>query len=252
MKRWTRKKLIAAALVAALALAGQSTAAQLSVASARQLPVLASWARCGGTATAALNGASVTISGLASSCDNASISVHVHSASGVQTASGTASGGGATLTLPSSPGTVDAVLVRVDTWALATTWSQTFLPVVSCAAIAGSGTCEATVTALTSWGYPTLNNYLLSVQVSSTSKTPVKWQVTLNLSHSSLPFVATDLSDTQSGLVKVSATSCSTTPRTVTVKGTTGWGNYDQVSVSNTVSMQVQGTLFGSGGLINC
>jgi hypothetical protein len=102
------------------------------------------------------------------------------------------------------------------------------------------------------WGYPTPTDYLISATVSSSSATPVTWQVTINLSSSDLPFLATNLSDNQGGLVKVSATSCSASPRTVTVKGTTSWGNYHQVQAGQTANLQVHGTLSGTGDLLSC
>lgn len=251
--RW-RKTLAALATLAAVASLGVSAAAQLHLEPTAGAAFAQKWGRCGGQVTATITGASVAVTGIDTGCSGTTLIVYVRSGSTTLTASGTASGTSLTLTLPSAPDTVGGALVTADTWPLPTTWEKiaTTLPLVSCAPVSGNGTCTATVTGITSWGYPTLSDYNLNVTVSSTSDTAVTWQVTINLSSPDLPFVASDLSDTQGGLVKISASSCSASPRTVTVKGTTGWGNYHKVKPGQTSNLQVHGSTSGSGGLLDC
>ena len=233
---------------------GTSAAAQLDLQKTTSAPLAQTWSRCSGPVTATVTGSSVSVTGLDAACSGASLVTYVRSGSTTLTASGKASGTSATLTLVSAPGTVSGVLVTADTWPLPTTWSQTqtTLPAVSCAPVSGNGTCAATITGITSWGYPTLSDYNLNVTVSSTSETAVTWQVTINLSSTDLPFEATDLSDNQGGLVKVDSSSCSASPRTVTVRGTTNWGNYHKVKPGQSANLQVHGSTSGSGGLLNC
>ncbi len=251
--RW-RSTLASLAALAAVASLGVSAAAKLSLQNSAGSPLFQTWSRCSGQVKATITGASVTVTGIDSACSGKTLAAYVRSGSSTLTASATVSGSTVTLTLPSAPATVSGALVTAGTWPLPTVWeqTQTTLPAVSCSAISGTGTCTATVTGITSWGYPTLSDYNLNVTVSSSSTTPVTWQVTINLSSTDLPFVASDLSDTQGGLVKVSATACSASPRTVTVKGTTSWGNYHQVQSGQSSNMQVHGMTSGSGGLIDC
>ncbi|MFT4109288.1 hypothetical protein [Propionicimonas sp.] len=251
--RW-RGALAVLAAVATVASLGASAAAQLDLRATASAPLAQKWTRCGGQVTATVTGASVAVTGIDTACAGTTVTAYVRAGSTTLTASGTASGTSATLTLPSTPGTVSGALVTAGTWPLPTTWAQTqtTLPAVSCAPVSGSGTCTAAVSGITSWGYPSLTDYNLNVTVSSSSSSAVTWQVTFNLSSSDLPFVASDLSDNQGGLVKVSASSCSASPRTVTVKGTTGWGNYHQVMSGQSSSLQVHATTSGSGGLLDC
>jgi hypothetical protein len=240
--------------LAAVASVGVSAAAKLNVQTGGGTPLIKAWSRCSGQVKATITGASVAVTGIDSACSGTTLVAYVRSGSSTMTASTTVSGTTATLTLPSAPATVSGAIVTAGTWPLPTVWEQTqsTLPAVSCSAASGTGTCTATVTGIDKWGYPTLSDYNLTVTVSSSSTTPVTWQVTINLSSIDLPFVASDLSDTQGGLVKVSATACSATPRTVTVKGTTSWGNYHQVQAGQTSSLQVHGATSGSGGLVDC
>lgn len=244
--------LVSAFLV--FAAVGLSAAAGMSLGATSRAPVIKGWSRCSGQVSAAVTGTTVNVSGIDADCSGKALAVYVHSATGTISATATASGSTAAFTLPSQPAGVDGVLVTAGTWPLPTAWSQpsAVLPAVACAPASGSGTCTATISDLNYWGWPTTSDYNLTVKVDSVSSTPVTWQVTINLSSADLPVLASDLSDTQGGLVKVSATSCAASPRTVTVKGTTGWGSYHQVKAGQTQTLQVHGFTSGSGGLINC
>lgn len=254
MKLRLRSALAVLAVLAAVASLGTSAAARLDLRATSGAPLALKWTRCGGQVTATVTGASVAVTGIDAACAGTTLTAYVRSGSTTLTASGTVSGTSATLTLPSTPDTVSGALLTAGTWPLPTNWRQTLttLPAVSCAPVSGSGTCAASVTGITAWPYPSLTDYNLNVTVSSTSASALTWQVTFNLSSSDLPFIASDLSDNQGGLVKVSASSCSASPRTVTVKGTTGWGNYHQVMSGQSSNLQVHGTTSGSGGLLDC
>lgn len=253
MRPWRRSTLALLVALAAVASIGVSAAAKLDLHATGRAPLIKTWSRCSGQVKATVTAASVVITGINPACSGRTLTAYVRSGSTTLTASTTASGSTATVTLPSAPATVSGAIVTAGTWPLPTVWeqTQTTLPTASCSPVSGSGTCTATVTGLIYWPSPP-NEYMMTITVSSNSATPVTWQVTINLSSGDLPFLATDLSDTQGGLVKVSATTCSASPRTVTVKGTTTWGPYHEVWAGKTSALQVHGTLSGAGGLINC
>ncbi len=58
--------------------------------------------------------------------------------------------------------------------------------------------------------------------------------------------------DTSGGLVLISNSGCSATPRTLTVKGTTNWGTFNTVVSGRVSEFQVQGQNSVEGNLINC
>lgn len=146
--------------------------------------------------------------------------------------------------------------VTIGGWLVPSTWTWTApvptLPAVSCRVPASPSTpCTATVTRVNQWSSPA-TSYQWFVTVSTTSRTPVVWELTFNLSDPAFPFVAKAFEDKQAGLVKVAASACSAIPRTVTVKGTTGWGQYHQVWAGKTSELEVQGHRAGTGNLLTC
>ncbi|WP_456786708.1 hypothetical protein [Cellulomonas sp. P5_C5] len=152
----------------------------------------------------------------------------------------------ATVTVPSYPvAQASGLALTIATWGVPTTWTSTVvtLPAFSCAVVQGNpnSTCDATVTGGTEWGYPTATDFLRSIRISSTSNSPVRWQLTINLSDPGFPFLAKALADGQGGLVLVGTSGCSASPRTVTVEGTTAWGGYDRVSAGNPRDLEVHG-----------
>jgi hypothetical protein len=176
-------------------------------------------------------------------------------------ATGTVSSGALTATSatpftpPASAG--GSVFVTLNGWAVPATcvYAPPPPPLVSCTTPYNpTATCTATVTGGSEWGYPTTTDYLGTVRISTTSTTAVRWQVTMNLSDSTLPFLARSLKDTQGGLVLISASACGTTPRTVTVEGTTGWGTYNTVSAGRSQDLEVLGYSTGQTGtqLLSC
>ena len=151
----------------------------------------------------------------------------------------------ATVTVPSyAVAQASGLALTIATWGVPTTWTSTAapLPGFSCAVPGNpSVTCAATVSSSTEWGYPTTTDFLRSVTISTTSTTPVTWQLTINLTDPGFPFVAKALADGQGGLVLVSTSGCSAAQRTVTVQGTTAWGGYDQVSAGSSRGLEVHG-----------
>ncbi|GEK23333.1 hypothetical protein [Cellulomonas xylanilytica] len=262
---------LAAALLTLLAVAA------LSPASAAQLPLSARMLgafvleRCTSTPLPATPGAvsggastQVVLSSIPAACRGKQTSLRLFTASGAALAptdtvttlpAGAAT---ATITVPSYPvAQASGLALTVATWGVPTTWTSAAvpLPAFSCT-VPGSPsvTCAATVTLGTEWGYPTATDFLRSVSVTTTSATPVPWQVTINLSDPGFPFLARTLTDGQGGLVLVSTSGCAASPRTVTVRGTTAWGGYDQVSAATPRGFEVHGyaATQASAGLISC
>ena len=157
-----------------------------------------------------------------------------------------------------APSEVVGVAMTLGTWGVRTAWTSTAVtvPALSCAVVQGNpnSTCVATVTSATEWGYPTTTDFLRSITISSTSNSPVTWQLTINLSDPGFPFLAKALADGQGGLVLVSTSGCGASPRTVTVQGTTAWGGYEKVSSDTPRQLEVHGYASNqpSTMLLNC
>lgn len=141
--------------------------------------------------------------------------------------------GSGTVTLPQGFTSPEGVLVTSATWPLLTNWTTEEPPVVNDSIFTCTvpqGTCEVKDINLYSWttGYPPVtSDYMLSGTIVTSSTGPGQpWELVINLSSSKLPFVANWLATTSDGLIRVADSGCSATPRTVTVKGTTTWGNY--------------------------
>jgi hypothetical protein len=163
----------------------------------------------------------------------------------------------ATATLSAAPATfVPAaglkVRVTIGGWQVPATWTYAPpLPLITCTVPGSSATCTATAAGGNIWD----SNFIGTVSVTSTSRTPVKWRLTMNLSDvTTLPFLPKALRDVQGGLVLVSASDCSAVPRIVVVEGTTTWGQYDTVWAGQTRSVQVQGHATAQTGtlLLSC
>lgn len=250
--RWPLAALLVLAVLAAGLVGG--SASQLGLAQPAR-PLATSFSRCSGN-TLTITGTAVAVSGIdAAACSGKQLTVHVRSGGSTLTVSGTISAATATLTLPSAVTSANGVAASIATWLVPVNWSVTpgALPAASCVSIDDPQlTCSAAITELNYWGYPTTSDYNATIRVTSTSTTPVRWQVTINLSNSAFPMLAKKVSDTQGGLVKVSASACTDSPRLLVVKGTTSWGPYHQVSAGNPHDMQLHGHLTGTGGLINC
>lgn len=221
-------------------------------------PVTVTNTTTGATAT------QVTISGLNNStCSGETVQLWLRDAtSTVAVTSGTVTASSLALTVPSyTPANVAGAIVYVGGWPVTTTWTYAppvQLPLVSCEPVGGgSETCtvaEFDDGSSKSWtnGEVTYWQKWFLVTTTSTSTDGVPWQVTINLSHSSLPAYAASLTDNSGlGLVLVSTSDCSASPRTVTVKGNTEWG-WNTVTNTNSRAFQVTGATTGTGGLLSC
>lgn len=180
-----------------------------------------------------------------------------------------------TTSIPIGPGsgvvTVDddllspeAVLVTSDTWPLMTELiADETSPVEVLECRTPSGTCDIKINSLF-FQWPG-DSFWLVAEFSSSSPVKEQWEVTINLSSPELlvpntapideRVPATWLGDAQDGLVKVGSTACSADPRTVTVKGTTSWGEYNYIGGGlPSKQLQVFGSLSLSNGsaLIDC
>jgi hypothetical protein len=183
--------------------------------------------------------------------------VYVRSGGTTQSVSTTVGGSTANLTLGTAATAVDGAAATLNTWLVPSSWTavQAPVPLVSCVSLDNpSLPCSVVMDAGGStWGYPVTTDWIRSFEISTTSNRPVRWAVTINLSHSDLPVLASDLWDnTGSGLVLVSASACSASPRTVTVKGTEAWGDHHLVTSKKPVKISLHGATSGSGQLINC
>lgn len=264
--RWREQPLraVCAVLVGLLGVAGIATAsaAQLVV-DGGSLASTGGTHPCVGTGTATAAGVSgQSASGVGvvvpNGCAGRTVAVTVLSG-GTTVASGNAQVVAGTTTVPVSAYTPTASLTVqavVDGWALPVAWSWTppATGPVSCRIPANpSVTCQATVAGGSDWGYPVTTTFNRFVEVTTTSQTPVVWEVTFHLDDPAWPVRASRLTDTQGGLVLVSASPCGASPRTVTVRGTTSWGQYHQVRSGQTRSMQIEGSsIGGTGNLLSC
>lgn len=255
---------LCAVLAGLLGVAGIATAsaAQLTI-GAGSLASASGAHPCAGVATATATGVSgTTATGVRvtvpDGCAGHTVAVTVLSGT-TTVASGSATVVTGATVVPVAaytPATSLAVQAVVDGWSLPVTWSWT-PPVtgpVSCRIPADTSvTCTATLAGGTQWGYPAITTFNRFVEVTTTSPTAVVWEVTFHLDDAAWPVRASRLTDTQGGLVLVSASACGTSPRTVTVRGTTSWGSYHQVRSGVTRSMQVEGSsIGGSGNLLSC
>ncbi|WP_066585453.1 hypothetical protein [Cellulomonas timonensis] len=265
-----RRLLYAVAVIGALLIAGLSTASAATLPlSGIRLSTLTVAERCapelpvesgpttGGTAT------SVTIRQVPADCGGKSVRLRLLGASGPLApadAVATLPAAGATATIPVAaftPSAVRGVALTVDGWGVTPAWSAptpTPVPGIACTVPGNpAATCDVKVTSSHEWGSGASRTYLRRFEVSTTSTKPVTWQLTLNLSDTTLfPFVAAGLSDQQGGLVKVSASACSDVPRLVTVKGTESWGSYHTVVAGEARSLEVQGFASAGGNLLSC
>lgn len=175
-----------------------------------------------------------------------------------QTASIVSVPSGGSVSLPGSLTQPQGVLVTSDTWPLSTDWTIQDLPdpdpeTAPFTCSVPNGTCEVTDINLNSWGWPSTNEYNISGTIVSSSPTHQQWTLTINLSSPDLPFVANSLRDAQGGLVKSSDSGCAASERTVTVTGTTTWGDYHLIWDGQSRNFQVNGKLAtGTGGLLSC
>lgn len=150
-------------------------------------------------------------------------------------------------TLPTTAAWTDAAVVTAT--ARAGTWP---LPALSCRVPADpTKTCTATFGTAPFSLWP-LFDYTRQVIVTTTSPTPVVWEVTLSPSAAAWPTSgATRLHDNQGRVDLVAASACSANPLWSMVRGSAG---YQQVSSAATTSFEVRVPgWFGSGNdLLNC
>lgn len=158
--------------------------------------------------------------------------------------------GSGTVTLPQGFTSPEGVLVTSATWPLLTNWMIEEPPVVNDSIFTCTvpqGTCEVKNVKIDSWGqgWPTvLTEYTISGTITSSSPDKQPFQLMINLSNPQLPFVANGLWDDQGGLlVGIANSGCGATPRTVTVKGTTAWGDENLIGGGKDRFVQVYGRL---------
>ena len=268
-----RAALVAVLLLVNVVIAGlalsPASAAQLSL-STRMLGAFV-LERCTSTALPATSGTvaagsstQVVLSSIPPACRGKQASLRLFGSSGAALAASDtvvtlpASSATATVTVPSYPvAQASGLALTIATWGVPTTWTAAAVPLpgVTCTVPGNpAATCAATVTGGTSWGYPTATDFLRTVTISTTSTTPVPWQLTLNLSDPGLPFLARTLTDGQGGLVLAGTSGCAASPRTVTVTGTTAWGGYDQVAAATPRGLEVHGYAAAQPGasLLTC
>lgn len=260
-----RAAAVVALVVAActLSLVGVSHAARLPV-QAADLTVLQLQHPCATAAVTATTSAPsglpvtavvVTTSGVAG-CAGARVQLVLQAPSGVR--SGTAvlgADGSATVTLDRAvdPAEVTAAAATLAGWAVRSTWTWTPpapAPALSCRVVnRPTGVCSATVTAVSSWGWPSATHWQMDIAVTSDRPDVAQeWELTIDLSDGRLPFVPRGV-QSNGGLVLQSG--CSAMPRLV-VRGTSGWGDYHRVWQGQTRAVYLQGYRTESGNLLTC
>lgn len=132
---------------------------------------------------------SAAITGIAAECSKQTVTLYVYTATtGVARWSASGTVVGTSLTLPSSTNvglnTTDATYVTIGTWPVPT--SNSALPALWCTVTSGSGTdtCDAALSIFTGTRGTAAATYY-DVVVTTTSTTPVTWEVTFNLANSS-------------------------------------------------------------------
>ncbi|MFI2753162.1 hypothetical protein ACGIF2_06985 [Cellulomonas sp. P22] len=251
---------VLAALCVVATVLGLSTASASTLPLARsRLTVFGAADRCTPAVVAApvttsgSTSTQVVLSGLRAGCAGRAVQLRLWGAGGALAATDTTAtlpaGTSATLTVPTyTVSAVRGVALAIGTWGITTTWAPP-LPAVGCTVPADPAkTCTVTqVGNGTQWGTP-LTEYLRTFQVTTTSTDPVVWQLTFNLSDTSVfPFLAGRVSDQQNGLVLVATSSCSANPRTVTVRGTEGWGEYHTVAAGQARGLELHGYASSAG-----
>lgn len=156
---------------------------------------------------------------------------------------------GETVSLPAGFVEPEAALVTAGTWPLPTNLEVDQPPVGDdspfvCTVAQGECTVENLTINPWSENWPVIDAYNASGSITSTSPTKQEWTLTINLSSPYFPFVADGVNDIQNGLVHLGDSGCSANPRTITVKGTTTWGEYDYVwEGAPTRNFQINGNL---------
>lgn len=194
-----KRALGACALILAVGLSAMApaSAAQL-VLTGGQHPSFSARVRCDDavavtTPSTSGTSSSVQVSGITAACTG-TLFVRVYDATGVSRATGSATvvagGGSQTLTVSPAyaPSATDKVSVTIGTWPVAATWTYTALPYIWCTLVSSGSpgsTCTATVTLFhgTKTGGSGVADYY-DVVVTTTSTTPVRWEVTFNLANS--------------------------------------------------------------------
>lgn len=251
--------------VVALVLVGThiGSAAALGLQGTAGRPWVQTTARCQSgpvavTTSATGTASSVRVTGVDAACAGAPLTVTLYdpavtsSSTASRRFTGTAPAAATTTVTGGSfrPAANLVARVTIGGWLVPSSWS--WAPAVSCVIPSAPATpCTATVTSTNQWPSPP-TTYMWSLAVSTTSPVPVAWQVTFNLSDPAFPFVAGALNDVQAGLVLVSSSPCGASPRLVTVRGTTAWGDYHRVQQGTVREMQIQGDRTGTGNLLTC
>ena len=245
MRRWLTAL---CTLVLVLSMGVVAHAAELSLSSPRP-PSLAMTEKCAQAEIDVFGTegeATVTVAGIPAECSGLPIDVWLHDAGATSriTAEAPAGGGEVTLT-PSAPLTTRAAaLATIDTWPLPTTASIAARPFVTCRTpddpAAG---CEVQIIDSDEWseGGPHINVWRRHMEITTTSAVPVRWQLELNLSASSLPFHPTrQLLDYQGDVIAVSHR-CEPQPRIVTLRGTAHDSNRPYVAAGSNQRVNVTG-----------
>lgn len=147
----------------------------------------------------------------------------------------------------------EGALLTADTWPLSTKWTLLDPPEpgdspVTCQLIP-SGECEVTDLSLTSWGWPETDTYIVFGKVVSSVEKPTLWKITINLSDDYFPFEANGLWALNQGVVRESDSGCDAQPRTITLTGTTEWGQHQYTWAGAAPRpFQVQGQLTDPNG----
>lgn len=241
---------LTSAIMLVVAMLGVSFATSLTL-SSPHAPSFSAYARCS-PASASVNvtaGSAQVV--VPPECESQDIRLYVGSgnvAHSVEVESGEP------VSLPAGFVNPQGALVTANTWPLPTSLDVDQPPVVDDAPFVCTvpqGECIVEDLTIKSWSdnWPDIDAYNAGGRITTTSPTKQEWTLTINLSSPDFPFVAGGVHDTQKGLVHLGDSGCSTTPRTITVKGTTAWGDHNYVWAGGKArNFQINGDLHAKPG----
>ena len=240
MRRWITA-LFTLALVLSLGAVGH--AAELSLSSPRP-PSLAMAERCDAQAAVEIEGTTwrspLTVSGIPAACGGLPLSVWLYDSGATEVVTTQVPNGGGTVAVPVTRVTVGphtAALATIDTWPLSTTM-DIHTPFVSCRT-PGTPAAGCSVEVVNDNDWP--GHWQKTMRISTTSRSPVTWELLVNLSDPSVPVHPTRYLTHTGGLALISFAGCDTEPRTLIAGGSAGWHN-QQVSTDTPRDVQVEGS----------
>ncbi|PYF98328.1 hypothetical protein SAMN05216184_11272 [Georgenia satyanarayanai] len=223
------------------ALVGIAHASQLALAppTTASLDVVRKCAQADVQVIGAVGRTQLTVSGLPAACGGLPMRLWLHEAGTTRHVDAVTphEGGALTVTLPAPVGARPTAVVTVRTWPMPTTARISDFPTFTCRTPdAPQVGCAVSVSKRTNWP----DYWQRTLLISTTSTTPVRWELTVDLSTSA--FMTTkELLDIRTSLTRTSALDCARTPRTVTIGGRPMHNNFHLVDSTTVREAELQG-----------